>query len=83
MAKVVKGKAAHKKTSYKGKRLYRSGSDRILGGVCGGIAEYLGVDPTIIRILWILGILAWGMGVILYILFWLVIPRNPKDRWED
>lgn len=64
-------------------RLYRSGEDKILGGVCGGIAEYLGVDPVIIRLLWIVGTLAWGFGILLYIICWIVIPRNPKHKWED
>jgi phage shock protein PspC (stress-responsive transcriptional regulator) len=62
-------------------RLYRSGKDKILGGVCGGIAEYLGVDPVLIRLLWILGSFLWGFGVILYIIAWIIIPRNPKHKW--
>jgi phage shock protein C len=66
------------------RRLYRSGNDRILGGVCGGIAEYLGVDPVIIRLLWIVGTLAaMGFGIIAYIICWIIIPRNPKHKWED
>jgi phage shock protein C len=64
-------------------RLYRSGKDRILGGVCGGIAEYLGVDPTIIRLLWILGTLFFGFGILLYIIAWIIIPRNPKQKWKE
>ncbi len=63
--------------------LYRSGKDRILGGVCGGIAEYLGVDPTIIRLLWILGTLFFGFGILLYIIAWIIIPRNPKHKWKE
>jgi phage shock protein PspC (stress-responsive transcriptional regulator) len=63
-------------------RLYRSGKDRILGGVCGGIAEYLGVDPVIIRLLWVVGSLAWGTGILAYIIAWIIIPRNPKDAWK-
>jgi len=63
-------------------RLYRSGKDRILGGVCGGIAEYLGVDPVIIRLLWVAGSLAWGFGILLYIICWIIIPRNPNHRWK-
>jgi phage shock protein C len=65
------------------KRLYRSGSDKILGGVCGGIAEYLGVDPVIIRLLWIIGTLVWGAGIIAYIIAWIIVPRNPKHKWND
>jgi len=60
----------------KKKRLYRSKKNRILGGVCGGIAEYLDVDPTIIRLLWIIGSLLWGMGIIAYLLFWIIIPEK-------
>jgi phage shock protein C len=63
------------------KRLYRSGKDKILGGVCGGMAEYFNIDPTIVRILWILFSLAYGSGILAYIIAWIIIPRNPKDRW--
>lgn len=63
------------------KRLYRSGKDRILGGVCGGIAEYLSIDPVIIRILWIIITLIWGTGILLYIILWIIIPRNPDQQW--
>ena len=77
-------KKAEKTETGEIRRLYRSGKDRILGGVCGGIAEYLGVDPVIIRLLWIvLTIAAMGTGIIPYIIFWIVIPRNPKHKWED
>ncbi len=40
------------------RKLYRSKTNRVIGGVCGGIAEYLNVDPTLIRVLWVLGSLA-------------------------
>ena len=62
-------------------RLYRSGRDKILGGVCGGIAEYFRVDPTLVRLLWIIGSLAWGAGVLFYIIAWIIIPRNPRHKW--
>lgn len=62
------------------KKLYRSGKDRILGGVCGGIAEYFDVDPTIVRLIWILLALN-GAGVLAYLIAWVVIPRNPKHKW--
>ncbi|MFH1106668.1 MAG: PspC domain-containing protein [Candidatus Micrarchaeota archaeon] len=65
----------------KGKRLYRSGNEKILGGVCGGIAEYLGIDPTIVRLVWVLLSLAWGAGIVLYIIMWIITPRNPNHRW--
>lgn len=58
------------------KRLYRSKENKILGGVCGGIAEHLGVDPVIIRLLWVLGSFLWGFGIILYIIAWIIIPES-------
>jgi len=64
------------------RRLYRSGNDRILGGVCGGIGEYLGIDPVLIRLLWVFAILAFGSGLLLYIIAWIIIPRNPKHKWN-
>ena len=64
------------------KRLYRSGNEKIIAGVCGGIAEYLNVDPVIIRLLWVLFTLAGGAGIILYIIAWLIIPRNPNHKWD-
>jgi phage shock protein C len=64
------------------KRLYRSGREKILGGVCGGLAEYFGVDPTIVRALWILFSLAYGTGIVLYIVLWIIMPRNPKHNWH-
>lgn len=64
------------------KRLYRSGRERILGGVCGGIAEYLEVDPVLIRLIWVIVALAWGTGIIAYIIAWIIIPRNPRDKWD-
>ena len=63
------------------KRLYRSGKEKILGGVCGGIAEYFNVDPTIIKIIWILIVLGYGAGIIAYIIAWIIIPKNPKHKW--
>jgi phage shock protein C len=73
---------ANKRGSGKVKRLYRSGKDKMLGGVCGGIAEYLGVDPVLIRLLWILAIFAWGSGILAYIIAWIIIPRNPNHKWK-
>lgn len=64
------------------KRLYRSGKDRILGGVCGGIAEYLNVDPVIVRLLWVIFSLVYGAGILAYLIAWIVIPRNPKHKWK-
>ena len=64
------------------KRLYRSREGRILGGVCGGLAEYLNVDSTVIRILWILFTLAYGIGILAYFICWLIIPEKPVLKPE-
>jgi phage shock protein PspC (stress-responsive transcriptional regulator) len=63
------------------KRLYRTGEEKILGGVCGGIAEYLEVDPVLIRLLWVAISLVYGSGLLLYIIAWIIIPRNPNHKW--
>jgi phage shock protein C len=65
----------------KPKRLYRSGKEKVLGGVCGGIAEYFNVDPTLIRLLWVFFILAFGAGLLAYFIAWLIIPKNPNHKW--
>lgn len=64
------------------KKLYRSGKNKVISGVCGGIGEYLNVDPTIIRLLWLLLIFAGGAGLLLYLIAWLIIPRNPNHKWK-
>ena len=65
------------------RRLYRSGKNRILGGVCGGVAEYFKMDPTLIRILWVIIVFfPPGLGILMYILFWIFIPRNPNHNWN-
>ncbi len=56
------------------KRLMRSTKDKILGGVCGGIAEHYGWDPTLVRLGWIVLSLIWGVGILLYIIAWLIMP---------
>ncbi len=60
------------------KRLYRSRKERRIAGVCGGIAEYLAIDPTLVRILWVLLALAGGPGVLLYIIMAAVVPEEPE-----
>jgi phage shock protein C len=58
------------------KRLCRSSSQKMIAGVCGGIAEYLGWDVTIVRLLWIVLTLAGGSGILIYLILWLVMPQN-------
>jgi phage shock protein C len=62
------------------RRLYKSRQNRMLDGVCGGVAEYFDVDPTIVRIVWALVTLAWGLGAVLYIIAMIVMPVNPAYR---
>jgi phage shock protein C len=64
------------------KRLYRSRTDRWLAGICGGIGLYLGLDPTIIRVLFVLFALVIGGGILLYLLLWIVIPLQPESSAE-
>jgi phage shock protein C len=61
------------------KRLYRSKKEKMIAGICGGIAEYMNVDPTVIRLLWVLFSLLGGSGIIAYIICWIIIPINPKQ----
>ncbi len=59
------------------RRLYRSRSDRMLGGVAGGVAAYLQVDPALTRLAFAVLVLAAGAGFLLYIIAWIVIPEEP------
>lgn len=61
------------------RRLYRSRKDRKIAGVCGGLAEYFNVDPTLIRIVWAVLVLGAGTGIIAYLLFWLIVPEAPEE----
>ena len=56
------------------KKLYRSERNRMIAGACGGIAEYWDIDPTLIRLLWVLVSLVVGSGILLYIIACLIIP---------
>ena len=62
------------------KKLYKSTTDKKIDGVCGGIAEYLGIDSTLIRLAWILLTIAGGAGILGYIVAMLVIPNRPIDE---
>lgn len=60
------------------KRLYRSKKERMICGVCGGIAEYFQIDPTIIRLVWVLLAMGAGSGVLVYFLAAIIIPDEPE-----
>ena len=62
------------------KKLYRSEKDRMIGGVCGGLGEYFGIDPTIVRLLFVFFALAGGPGLIAYIIFLIVVPDESSKN---
>ena len=61
-----------------GKRLYKSRDNRMISGVCAGIAEYFGIDPTLIRLGWVVFCALGGSGILAYIIAAIVIPRKPE-----
>lgn len=63
-------------------RLMRSESDRMLAGVCGGIAAYLGVDPVLVRLGFVVLLLASGVGLPIYLVLWLVMPSQSRAQPE-
>jgi phage shock protein PspC (stress-responsive transcriptional regulator) len=71
-----KGPKTHQKFSSPGyHRIYRDTDHRIFGGVCSGIAAYWSIDPVILRIIFVALILAGGLGVLVYLILWIVIPE--------
>ena len=60
------------------KRLYKSNQNKVLDGVCGGIAEYFNIYPTLVRLGWVVFCALGGSGVLAYIVAALIIPRNPE-----
>ena len=60
------------------KKLYRSTQNRTIAGVCGGLAEYLNIDPTIVRVIWALVALS-GAGILAYLVCALIIPEKPSN----
>jgi len=60
------------------KRLYKSRTSRMIDGVCGGVAEYFGVDPTLVRIAWVLLTFMGGMGILLYLVAMIIVPKSPE-----
>jgi phage shock protein C len=64
------------------RNLYRSGKERLLGGVGGGIAEYVDTDPRVIRVFFVLFTAATiGIFLLIYLILWMLLPRNPIDQW--
>lgn len=65
------------------RRLYRSRTDRMISGVAGGLGEYLNIDVTIVRLLFVFFALAGGPGLLVYIVMLLVVPEEPLDTPES
>ena len=65
------------------KRLYKSRKNKMIGGVCGGLAEYLNMDPTIVRIIAGVLCLVKGLGILVYLIMCIVMPYNDEDFSED
>lgn len=61
------------------KRLYRSQTNKMIAGVCGGLAEYFSIDPVIIRIIAVALAISGGTGVLIYLLLWLIVPYGDES----
>jgi phage shock protein C len=59
------------------KRLYLSRTDRKIAGVCGGIAQYLDIDPTLVRLIWVATLFFVGGGLLAYLIAWIVLDEEP------
>ena len=65
------------------RKLYRSRKQRMIAGICGGVGEYANMDPTLIRVLFVvLGVFSFSAFVIVYILMWIIIPEEPLAPFE-
>ena len=58
------------------KKLFRSRDNKMIAGVCAGIADYFELDPTIIRIAWVIAVFGAGAGVLAYIIAWIIMPEK-------
>jgi phage shock protein C len=59
------------------RKLYRSKTDRVLAGVCGGLAQYFNLEATLIRVLFVLLAVLGGSGLVLYVAMWIIVPNQP------
>ena len=64
------------------KRLYKARGQRMVCGVCGGVAEYFGIAPTLVRLAFLLLAAGWGSGLLAYIVAAIIIPEPPADPYR-
>ena len=69
--------------TYSPRKLYRSSRESMLGGVCGGLAQYLGADVTLVRIFFVLVALAAGTGLLLYLALWIIVPLDGQETARE
>jgi phage shock protein C len=77
-AKQADSAAAPPPVSATRTRMMRSGTDKKIGGVCAGLADYFDLDVTIVRVIWILAFFFAGTGGLLYVILWIVLPLAPE-----
>ena len=65
------------------KKLYRSASERMIAGVCGGVAEYLNIDVTVVRVIWAIASVFAAAGIIAYLICAFLIPEKPDSSIVD
>lgn len=75
---LPKTKKKKRRNQKMNKRLYKSNDNRMIDGVCGGIAEYFDIDPTLVRLGWVMFCALGGSGILAYIIAAVVIPRRPE-----
>ncbi|HSH00498.1 MAG TPA: PspC domain-containing protein [candidate division Zixibacteria bacterium] len=65
-------------TDQKPRKLYRSRSDRMLAGVCGGLAAYFNLDSTVVRLIFAIGVFVGLLTLIVYVVCWVLVPEEPQ-----
>lgn len=83
--RIRPGDAGHMTETHEPKKLERSRDERMLAGVCGGIAKYLNVDPTVVRLATVLMAFVGGAGILVYVAGWLLMPEeaeSTENQWH-
>ena len=64
------------------KRLYKSENNKVIAGVCGGLGEYLGIDPVVLRIIMVVLIFCHGAGLLIYLIAWICMPKRKAEGYD-